>query len=560
MSSDAASSRHGAGAAPLLPRTPAHDFAHLRLWLEPLLISALAFAVRAVWLDADLHFDELYHLLAAEGWLASGEPRIHEGVYERGYLFTVLVATSLEVFGDSIPAARLPSLVAGTSLVVALFLWTRAQAGSLAAWLAGGLLALSTLAVELAYFTRFYAIQTVALYGAALITFRLASAHDRAAATTAWAVLALGLAALAINLHKLSLIFFAGLAFWLAGALAYRHWPRLRTPRRRFAAVAVAAIAVAGPVGLAYASGVLDQLLTEYRWAPLWAAGQQDKAHFYHARMLANYPFLWPLTPVLALAALGCRPCAAGFCLTVFASAFVLLSFGGMKTDRYLAPGYPFLFAVWGIGIAALAGHLRSGLHGLADRAGANLPALLPGRLTRAGLIGACLAFLFASSGEPFTTVRALASGTLPHAPGRNVIASGWPQARAALESRLDHANLVLVTDELAALRFLGRADLVLNATRKSELDDGAIARDPRTGLPVTASEAAVRRAIACHASGLVVVPAFDLDAAWTVPPAAARTLVDLTMEVEAPGLAGLRVFTWQHAPADCADPLFSGA
>src|SRR5918992_793088 len=112
-------------------------------WLEPLLLCSLALAVRLAWLHADLHIDELYHLLAARGWSESGIPRIGEGVYDRAFLFTALIGWWQEIFGAGVLVARLPSVIAGTALVLAVFLWTRRVAGPLAAWVAGLLLAFS---------------------------------------------------------------------------------------------------------------------------------------------------------------------------------------------------------------------------------------------------------------------------------------------------------------------------------------------------------------------------------------------------------------------------------
>ena len=87
-------------------------------------------------------FDELYHFLAAQCWLAEGQLRIADGIYERTALFTIFLAQWLGLFGESLVVARLPSLIAGVALVVLVFLWTRTVAGNLAAVIAALLLAL----------------------------------------------------------------------------------------------------------------------------------------------------------------------------------------------------------------------------------------------------------------------------------------------------------------------------------------------------------------------------------------------------------------------------------
>jgi hypothetical protein len=111
------------------------------VWLAPLVLFTITILARLPGL-ADLPMnDEFYTLLAARGWLLEGEPRIADGLYPRAELFTILTAQFFAALGESFVVARLPALVAGGLLVVLVFVWTRAQAGQLAAWIAALLLA-----------------------------------------------------------------------------------------------------------------------------------------------------------------------------------------------------------------------------------------------------------------------------------------------------------------------------------------------------------------------------------------------------------------------------------
>ena len=83
----------------------------------------------------DVIFDELYHVLAAQGWLEHGEPRIAEGTYDRVLGFTILVAWFFDLFGVSLAVGRLPSVIACSLLVVLIFCWTWYRVGSSAAWI-----------------------------------------------------------------------------------------------------------------------------------------------------------------------------------------------------------------------------------------------------------------------------------------------------------------------------------------------------------------------------------------------------------------------------------------
>ena len=143
------------------------------LWASVLLLLLLSVLVRAIGLGRLPVTDELYTSLAAKGWLHYGEPRIGDGIYPRAQLYTLLLGGWFAVFGESIVSARLPSLVAGTLLVVAVFVWTRSVAGSLAAWIAGLFVALEPLSVQISQFARFYALHALIFWLAAIGVYSL---------------------------------------------------------------------------------------------------------------------------------------------------------------------------------------------------------------------------------------------------------------------------------------------------------------------------------------------------------------------------------------------------
>jgi hypothetical protein len=74
--------------------------------------------VRLINLGSPPEFDELYTVLAAQGCLVDGEPQIAEGLYDRARLYTILVAVFFDWFGESLVVARIPSVIAGSLLVV----------------------------------------------------------------------------------------------------------------------------------------------------------------------------------------------------------------------------------------------------------------------------------------------------------------------------------------------------------------------------------------------------------------------------------------------------------
>src|SRR5690349_11806532 len=87
----------------------------------PAALFLLALLIAAVRIGHQPEFDELYHVLAARGWLETGRFAIAEGEYNRTSLFTLLIAGLFRLFGESIVVARVPSVLAYAVLVAMFF-------------------------------------------------------------------------------------------------------------------------------------------------------------------------------------------------------------------------------------------------------------------------------------------------------------------------------------------------------------------------------------------------------------------------------------------------------
>src|SRR3954470_6390570 len=72
----------------------------------PATLFLIALLIAAVRIGHQPEFDELYHILAARGWLEKGRFAIAEGEYTRTGLFTLLIAAFFRLFGESVVVAR----------------------------------------------------------------------------------------------------------------------------------------------------------------------------------------------------------------------------------------------------------------------------------------------------------------------------------------------------------------------------------------------------------------------------------------------------------------------
>jgi hypothetical protein len=534
-------------------------------WPAPLGLAVAAGLLYAINLGRLPHPDELHHALAARGLLADGTPSIAEGVYTRGLLFTWMVAGSYALFGDGLAIARLPSLLCMAALVGLLFAWLRHEAGGLAAWIGAGLFAVSPFAVDTAQFARFYAPQCLALFiGAALL--HAAVLGRRGHPRDGWrprlllAALALPPFLLAVYFQPTTLIGMAGIGVWALGAVALPWLADEAVPARRKLAISLSAVALGLLAALiAWRMGIVEDFWRRYRWTPLFNQDTQDQFWFYHLWLSLLYPTLWPLTGMLGLVAVLARPRIGAFALTLFALAFILNSVAAAKSLRYLVYAQPFLFAVWGVALAALWPPLRGFLQSLRRGLGDGLAELgRPYRPLSWVLLAGGLLFLLAANPAWLRTTAILADVTVPP----EVPMADWPRAKPALEPWLERADVVVTTEELASLYFLGRFDIRFSRSKLDELDTAEqkeFGIDFRTGRPVISTTESLNRIFACYPSGVILGPRTSWQNPKLIDAESARAIEAQARPLPLPPGSQMFAYAWERPaggalPAACAD------
>lgn len=458
-------------------------------WLVVLvagMVGLVALALRVGLLGAQPEFDELYHLLAARGWLETGQFRILDGEYTRGAAYTRVVAWLMEATGrTNLEVARLVSLVPGVLLPVAAFLWARAVAGWLAGLVVAAFMVVWPQGILEAQILRFYSAHVLLFFlGAISVYGAVASAGPRR-----WALAALALAffAMATALQMTTVIGILGIALWLTihVVLSLEISPATRW---RIAAALVAAGLVG--LGLAHVSGLLERAWAIYRFTPDHSVAVSNYVAFYHNSLRQDYETFLPLFPLAVLIGHFTNPRLTWFCVSIFATAFVLHSFGAMKANRYLSYAMPFFFTVWGVAITALVPPVLSWLQA---------------RGLRGGMLAAVLAsiagFAVLSNGLAISSAKlALGSGFS----GRG----DWSDVRSLAGDWAD-APFVATTRELHMAAFFGDydADLRPRAGWGAEFRPGeSFDRDWRTGRMVAREPEGWDRLLACQRDGLLVV------------------------------------------------------
>jgi hypothetical protein len=247
--------------------------------------------------------------------------------------------------------------------------------------------------------------------------------------------------------------------------------------------------------------------IERYRYTPLFASGSVDDFWFYHLRFVLTYPTLWTLVGLLAIAALIRAPRLGWLAVTVFGVSFLLASFAGQKGMRYFCYAQPFIAMLWGLGLAqiapALSGWLQSSRHHL-TRAGAGA-----GRLSDATtqlLVYSALAMVIVMN--PFWLRSGAVIGNVA-LPGE-IPRTDWRAARDALSAWIAESEIVITTEELGAIYFLGRSDVRYSPNKIGEIPEDQrheFGIDPRLGLPLISTTESLEKLMTCFRSGIVVGP-----------------------------------------------------
>jgi hypothetical protein len=492
-------------------------------------------------IDHVVIYDELLHILAARGLLDTGLPAIAGGMYDRGELYTRLAAMAMAHLGDTPVAARLPALVAGATLVFLLVVWVGRKVGMLAGVSAGLFLCLVPGTIDVAVFARFYTLHALVMLVMFAAAFEASLPDQTITARLGWSLLALALLPLGWHLQETTLVAAVAAMAGVLVVLAMRHWTIVRNMVRSHP--------IAVPLTLLGLAGAGLVVLTEFgfwdklAWAPLWAAGRAGRHHYYLDALARELPLLWPLLPAAVLIGVGDARTRriVSFCATVLAVALLIHSFAGSKAVRYVYYVVPMACVAWGVAAAQLIGRSATG----SDR--------VPGESHRWGRWVAPTLLLVALvlSQEGMRALR-LASGRLEPTVALGYGAEAdWGAALGSLDRVLRGADIVITSNAMKALYYLGRYDYELNVSIVGETDTHQeFGVDPRTGGRAIGSAESVERVLMTPASALVILEEEKIGKASGVPADAVALIESRCRAQDLGATSGLRAWLCQRSTA----------
>ncbi len=510
------------------------------------LVFVLALTTRIALLNYPPIYDELYQMLPAQSWRVQGDFAVLDGVYDRAMIFTQLIALAFDLSGDDgVAAARFwPSTVPGALLVALVFAWTRASVGIFAGWVVAVFMLLWPNGIELSQYARFYALHGLAFVAGALALYRALEKPISLAASIFWGLIAAAFFLFSAKLQLSTVVGLMGLSLWILIA-HLPNWLRVRPWLWWFFAGGV--LLVAGVLASGALTETLSLLWFTFRWEPWPAVGD---TFFYHRILRDNYPTFWPLLPVAVLVALAVRPRPAAFCAALFATGFTIHSFGGLKGLRYLYWVMPFFFVLWAITLQALVPLLAATLSRFSWQAlSPYTPRLLRRRIAVTALMLAAT-FLFAANAAFERSINLTIGQPADSLLGKPRYA--WPDAPALLHPWLKDGALIITSEEMLAIEYLGDFDLAYNKPRFSEFaysmgpNTPPFTIDRRTGRPLFGDYNDLERLMRCAPVGLVVA-----NASWLIGSDATRLTVaaaETGATVQAETKGGTALLAWRRS------------
>lgn len=514
-------------------------------------VAGLAALVLSRYQNPNAHYDEFFHILAAEHLIESGSPvLVPDGdPYNRGRLYTRMVVTSFRWFGPGIDSARLPALLAGALTIGAVALLGYRAGGWLVGASAAGLLLLTPGFINAAQTARFYAPHVLAVVVLALLVFEAGRPGVRWWGRVAWASLAAGCAYFALHLHETTLVVAMGLGCWIALLVAFAavHAPSRRV--RIAAGVAVAAGLVLLPIAAAVVSGTDwgQGKWQTFRWSPGWSSSDSNDARYYHKLMLSMYASMWVLFPLASVAALVTRWRPAALFLSVFGVGIVVQSLGGAKAERYILYLYPFFWLTWGLALDAMLRGLYARMDGRAAQVTPRRWVVRSARAMNVALLAGCLLVFF-----HFLPSTAIARRMLT-TPDRHHPYQGtsWTPAVPLLLELAEQSETVVATADLKALYYLNRLDVTLNRLGAIEGGMDEFAISDNTLRPVISTGESIAKVIDESPTGLIIIEPGYWRQTWGVPDETADVIETRAVPVDPPARSNLMIFRWPGHAAE---------
>lgn len=518
-------------------------------WVESLALLGLVLGAYSLIRNTTPYIDEYYHVLAARSWVHDGALFLYDGgePYTRAKAYTYAVAACYRWFGENWASGRLPSLLCGGLLVMSVFAWLHRTVGRRAAWLGAGLLLFAPHMIGFSAMVRFYTMHMLFVWLAWVCAYGFIGGGVSRAGKVAAFVAGTACALFAAHVQTTTSIAALAIGVW-AGSLFIAYLIHSQSGQSRKALLGLGVLLLVGvPVfilGLKL-TGAWDHMALKLNTSRPWTEGTRNQYQYYHRFFSDTYPVLWAAFPLIAVAALAHRRRPAWFCLVLFSTAFVVHSLLPIKGQRYLSYAWPCFFAVWAIGLDGL-------LNWFSQQVRTVIAGVFSERTASRRWVGVAVGcFLAGSLVFAWTVTPSMKLGRkMLMGQERGPLANeDWATATQVLKPIVDQTGFVLSSSPPKAIYHLGRLDLGLSVSQAQDRPEFAV--HDKLNRPIIYSADAVRKVMAEHPTGLIVIETAHFGAGYFVPRATAEFIQANTQPIELPEGVGIKAFRWPLTKSD---------
>jgi hypothetical protein len=364
--------------------------------------------------------------------------------------------------------------------------------------------------------------------------------------------LALALLYLSVAAQVTTFVGLVGLVVWTSGLLLHRIYvaSEIEPNAKKFFTVALIIVSAIVIVAVSV-TDVLQWAWNGYRTTQLFNADRQNEFWFYHLRFLLFYPTLWTLVGIIAVFAIAHSHRLAWLSICIFSISFLLMSFAGTKATRYLSFAPPFLAILWGIGLAGIMPKLsryfsEARVRLIETFAFSQGHGVFASRIVVTG----ALAMVILTNPFWLRTATMIANVPLP----TEVPATDWRAAREVLAPWARNVEIMITTEELGAIYFLGRSDVRFSPSKLRELardQRKEFGIDYRTGRPVISKPESIQQLIECFRTGLIVGPVEHWGDPIRINEVIKEIIIEAAEQIEVPRESYLYAWGWEREPRE---------
>ena len=521
------------------------------------LVALITVAVRLADITHPAVFDEFFHILAANGFLETGTFNINDGTYTRGRLYTAILAVFIKMFGNSFFVYRLPSLIFGCMISVAVFIWLYKELGRRQAWIAATLMAFSPEMIYISQFTRFYSLQSLLFFIFAIVVYYNNAIFDKFSLNSrvGMILLAAFLLLASTHLQTITLIGLTGIFLWVFITYAIKFHTNKNTSAIIALYSATTVIAVTGLV-FVLATKQGNMLLEQYTTPPHWMGTKNPGIFFYHYFYSETYPAFWFYLPLIILVGLIRNLRMAFFCAIIFCTAIAIHSFSGYKAPRYIFYVMPFFFILVSIAITCLYDYLSKTISALINMSPLNSITGIKIKYVCSILSVIIILFIAFMNPSYVGSIKSIISpGTLLSYYSNT---ADWSELKSTLTDLVDAETVIVSSEAPKSQYYLGTYDFELNQVAVLDENKIEFARNKRLGRPSFSTVESLKKIVSCNKKGILISESRRFMHAERIIPSDTRNYIIENFKNEKIKIPDVLVYTWYSdkdltKPTDCS-------